>query len=190
MALLELVRRRAVRLVQANDFGMLDVKAQNESEVEALSREESAAAEAHADATLKAKAEQDALLAQGAAEGEGVDKLPWSKRRQPARPKFEGILRPEDVEEIDAEEHEIGRRIDAILAAADAISERFEQSREGRVRGDELPPDSAPAGQAPAEEKPAETEQKAPDDAAKDSNAPEEEAAPTPAEPEAEPPKT
>jgi len=44
---------------------------------------------------------------------------------------------PEDVEEIDAEEHEIGRRIDAILAAADAISERFEQSREGPERGED-----------------------------------------------------
>ena len=161
VALLELVRRRAVRLVQANDFGMLEIKTQTEGEVDALSREESANAEAHADATLKAKAEQDALLAQGADQGEGVDKLPWSKRRQPARPKFEGILRPEDVEEIDAEEHEIGRRIDAILAAADAISERFEQSREGRVRGDEVPPDGAPAvppegSAAPAQESPPE----------------------------------
>ncbi|HYG76627.1 MAG TPA: segregation/condensation protein A [Planctomycetota bacterium] len=134
-ALLELIRRRSVRLLQQQELGNFDIKAQQEGEMDAQSREEAAAAEAAADAVVKAKAEQDAALAAGLAEG--AEKLPWNKRRAPARPKFEGIVRPEDVEEIDAEENEIGRRIDAILAAADAISERFEQSREGRVRLDE-----------------------------------------------------
>jgi len=150
VALLELVRRRAVRLMQAVDFGNIDVKMQQEGEMEALSREEAATAEATADAAVKAKAEQDAArLADGAENG--ADKLPWKNRRLPARPKFDGLLRPEDVEEIDAEENEIGRRIDAILAAADAISDRFEQSREGRVRSDEMPLEPEAIPSLPAE---------------------------------------
>jgi hypothetical protein len=140
VALLELVRRRAVRLIQASDFGGFDVKLREEHEADALSLQESAEAEALEAAALKAKAEQLAALeAQG-----GADKLPWAKKRLPPRPKFAGLVRPEDVEELDAEEAEIGQRIDAILAAADASSERFEQSREGRIRDDQ--PDAAASG--------------------------------------------
>jgi segregation and condensation protein A len=151
VALLELVRRRAVRLVQQQDFGNIDVKVQDENEAETTTREEAATAEAAAEAAIVAKAEQDAKALQA----DGAEKLPWHKRRQPARPKFEGIVRPEDVEELDAEEQEIGRRIDAILAAADAISDRFEQSREGRVRGDEPPPvEGAPVTEPPSPPEP------------------------------------
>ncbi|MCY3021913.1 MAG: segregation/condensation protein A [Planctomycetota bacterium] len=143
VALLELVRRRAVRLIQQQDFGSIDVRVAKAGEMEAITREEMAAAEAAAEAAIKAKAEQDAALAaQAAAEGSN---LPWIRKRRPPRPHFHGVLRPEDVEEIDAEETEIARRIDAILAAADAISERFEQSHEGRVRDGE----TAPAPDAP-----------------------------------------
>jgi segregation and condensation protein A len=133
VALLELVRRRAVRLVQDQEYGNIDVRTQVEGEGEESSRMEAAAAEAAAEEALKAKAIQDAQALE-------TDKLPWARRRAAAaKPKFEGLLKPEDVEEIDAEEQEIGRRIDAILAAADAISERFEQSREGRIRDDNAP---------------------------------------------------
>jgi len=143
VALLELVRRRAVRLIQSGDYGSIDVKAQSEGEVESISIEESAVSQAVSDAAVKAKAEQDAALAAA-----GGDSLPWVKRRT-ARPKFDGLLKPEDVEDIDAEENEIGRRIDAILAAADAISDRFEQSHEGRLRDGETEPE--PPNQVPAE---------------------------------------
>ena len=152
VALLELVRRRAVKLVQQQDYGNIDVNVRQAGEEEIVAQQEAAAAEATADEALKAKAAQDAQQA-----ADGGEKLPWLKKRQPARPKFEGILRPEDVEEIDAEETEIARRIDAILAAADAISERFEQSREGRDRGDApLPaaPTPEPAAAPPAGETP------------------------------------
>jgi len=134
LALLELVRRRAVKLVQASPYGNMDVSPQQEGETDALSQVEAEEAQAFEQATLQAKAEQDALQAQAA-----VDGLPWTKRRAQARPKFEGIVRPEDVEEIDAEEAEISRRIDAILAAADAISDRFERSRDGKVREEAIP---------------------------------------------------
>jgi segregation and condensation protein A len=132
VALLELVRRRAVRLIQQQDFGHFEVKVQDETEAEQLSKQEAAEAEAHAEAALNNRAELEAAQA-----AQGTDKLPWKKKKTPPRPKFGGIIRPEDIEEIDTEEHEIGRRIDAILAAADAINERFEQSREGRVRDEE-----------------------------------------------------
>ena len=136
VALLELTRRRAVRLSQAEEFGVIDVKAANEGESETASREQAAAAEAAEQDALKQKAEQDAkLLTEGG--------KPMFTRRQ-AKPRFEGVLKPEDLEEIDAEEHEIGRRIDAILDAADAISERFEQSRDGKVRDDNAPPEALP----------------------------------------------
>ena len=144
VALLELVRRRAVRLHQLNEYGDLEIKSRQEGETDAADREEAAAAEATAEAAIQAKAALDAQAAV-----EGGQKLPWTRRQ--AKPKFEGLLRPEDVEELDAEETEIGRRIDAILAAADVISERFERSREGRERGDEsvtmpaMPPAPAPA---------------------------------------------
>ncbi len=160
VALLELVRRRAVRLQQQQDGGLFDIKRQEAGEAEALTRQEAEEAEAAAQAALQEKAAREAQEAQSQA---ASGKLPWLKRRMPARPKFEGLLRPEDVEEIDAEEHEIGRRIDAILAAADAISERFEQSREGRIRDGENPdappeqpgavpppPDAKKTGQAAA----------------------------------------
>ena len=134
VALLELVRRRAVRLIQSQEYGDIGVKTrtQEENESDAAGREEADASEAAAEAALRSKAEQDAEGGQ-----DGAQKLPWTQRRGAAKPKFEGILRPEDVEEIDAEENEIGRRIDAILAAAEVICERFEQSREGRQRADE-----------------------------------------------------
>jgi len=134
LALLELVRRRAVKLVQANQYGNMDVSPQQEGETDALSQVEAEEAQAFEQATLQAKADQDALASQAA-----VDGLPWTRRRGQARPKFEGIVRPEDVEEIDAEEAEISRRIDAILAAADAISDRFERSRDGKVREETIP---------------------------------------------------
>jgi len=140
VALLELVRRRAVRLIQKRDFEMFDVKVQDEAEADALSKQEAAEAEAASTQALNNRA---AFEAAQAAQGEGAEKLPWNKRRPPPRPKFEGIHRPEDIMDIDAEEHEIGRKIDAILAIADQVSERFEQSREGRVR-DELPEGSEP----------------------------------------------
>jgi segregation and condensation protein A len=138
VALLELVRRRAVRLVQAQEFGTIDVRKPTEGEVEDSSRSEAAVAEAAADEALKAKAQQDAQALE-------TGKLAWTRKRAPARPKFEGLIKPEDIEEPDVEEQEIGRRMDAILAAADAISERFEQSREGRLRDDNNPPEDAAA---------------------------------------------
>jgi segregation and condensation protein A len=143
-ALLELVRRRAVKLVQESPFGNMDVRAREDSDEDVMAQE-AEDAEALERATLQAKAEQDALAAQAA-----VDGLPWTRRRGQARPKFEGIVRPEDVEEIDAEEAEISRRIDAILAAADAISDRFERSRDGRVREDEQIPAEVFPPEAPA----------------------------------------
>ena len=107
-----------------------------EGEADEHTRREATEAEAAETETLRVKAVQDAeALAQAAAEG--GPQLKWTRR--PAKPKFEGLIKPEDLEAIDTEEHEIGRRIDAILAAADAISERFEQSHEGRIRGDETP---------------------------------------------------
>jgi len=144
VALLELVRRRAVRLIQQQEFGHFDVKTQTDAEVEAQRRQEAAAAEAAAEAAIKAKAEQDALFAaQAQAEGQN---LPWLRKRRPPRPHFKGLAKPEDIGEIDVEEGEIASRIDAILAAADAISDRFEQSHEGRLReGDAAPgPDGQP----------------------------------------------
>jgi hypothetical protein len=145
-ALLELVRRRAIKLVQTQAFGSFDVEARDPQSAEQDNLLEQQAAEAEDRAALDEKARLDELSAQGV----GVhSKFDFTRKRQPARPKFEGIVRPEDVEEIDAEEVEIGRRIDAILAAADAISERFEQSREGQVRNappeGETPPASEPA---------------------------------------------
>jgi segregation and condensation protein A len=147
VALLELTRRRAVRLSQQQEFGLIDVKAAAEGESEAAAREQAAAAEAAEQEALKLKAEHDAKLL---AEGGG---RPVFTRRQ-AKPRFEGVLRPEDLEEIDAEEHEIGRRIDAILAAADAISERFEQSREGRIRDVNTQPEGMPPAPVIESEKP------------------------------------
>jgi segregation and condensation protein A len=149
VALLELTRRRAVRLSQQHEYGVIDVNVAGEGEAETASREQAAAAEAAEQEALKSKAEQDARML---AEGGGK---PAFVRRQ-AKPRFEGVIRPEDLEEIDTEEHEIGRRIDAILAAADAISERFEQSRDGRVREDNQPPiadETAAPPAAPAETK-------------------------------------
>jgi len=131
VALLELVRRRAVRLLQQQEYGPFAVQVQDQAAQEAQSREEAAAAEAAAEAAIRAKAEQDAAFAaQAQAEGQGKA-LPWLKKRAPARPHFKGLVRPEDVEELDAEETEIARRIDAILAAADAICEKFEGGRPG-----------------------------------------------------------
>ncbi|HYF49811.1 MAG TPA: segregation/condensation protein A [Planctomycetota bacterium] len=151
VALLELVRRRAVRLIQQRDFAPFDVKVQDEAEAEALSKQEAAEAEA---ASAQALDNRAAFEAAQAAQAEGAEKLPWKKKRMPARPKFEGINRPEDIMDIDAEETEIGRKIDAILAIADQVSERFEQSREGRVRDEDAPgTEVPPAPEIPAEEK-------------------------------------
>jgi len=135
IALLELVRRRMVRLVQAAEFGNLDVKTQSVEEADNIAREESEAAEAVSDFALKEKSDRDSRLAeQAAAEGMSVDQLPWKLRRKAiAKPKFQGVVLPEDLEEIDAEEAEITRRIDAILAAADSISQRFEDSKGGEI---------------------------------------------------------
>lgn len=199
VALLELVRRRAVRLIQQQDFQMFDVKTQTAEEVAELTRQEAAAAEADAEAAIKAKAEQDAALlaAQAQAQTQG---LPWIKKRAAARPHFKGIVRPEDVEELDTEEAEIARRIDAILAAADAISERFEQSQEGRIRdgevqlgpdGQPLPvplgPDGQPLPPAPAVLDAAATPQVAAP--AAEPSAPTPDASPTPTPDPAPPPK-
>ncbi len=150
-ALLELVRRRSIRLVQTEAFGNIDVNARDPNAPDDEARLDVEAAESAERAALQAKAEQDALAAQGLAQpGERVQ---FNRRRGQTRQKFEGIVRPEDVEEIDAEELEIGRRIDAILAAADAISERFEQSREGRVRTEEEQTAPGPEA-APSEPEP------------------------------------
>lgn len=153
-ALLELLRRRSIRLVQLSPYGTFDVKARDPNAPDEETEAEMQAAEAVDREALKAKAEQDALAAQGLEERGG--RFQFTRKRLPARPKFEGIVRPEDVEEIDAEEVEIGRRIDAILAAADAISERFEQSREGRMRelDPAAQPESSPAQPAPNEPAP------------------------------------
>ncbi len=138
-ALLELVRRRSIRLVQTEAYGNFDVNARDPNAPDHESQMESAAAEATDRDALDAKVRQDALAAHGFAQP--GEKVQFNRKRGQTRPKFEGIVRPEDVEEIDAEELEIGRRIDAILAAADAISERFEQSREGRIRDDQAVPE-------------------------------------------------
>lgn len=145
-ALLELVRRRSIRLVQTEAYGNFDVNARDPNAPDSESRMDIEAAEAAEREALEAKSLQDAMIAQGIAPA--GEKVQFNRKRGQTRPKFEGLVRPEDVEEIDAEELEIGRRIDAILAAADAISERFEQSREGRIRDDEPPappPEYAPA---------------------------------------------
>jgi len=145
VALLELVRRRAVRLLQQQDYGPFGVEVQDEAAREAQSREEAAAAEAVAEAAIRAKAEQDAALAaQAQAQGQN---LPWLKKRAPPRPHFKGLVRPEDVEELDAEETEIARRIDAILAAADAICEKFEEGQPGAAKSTEAPHAAQPAEQ-------------------------------------------
>lgn len=136
-ALLELVRRRSIRVIQDEEFGNFDVRKPDEKEHAMQSKLESDTAEASEREAFRAKAALDALAAQGL--GGPGEKFQFNKKRGPARARFEGIVRPEDVEETDVEELEIGRRIDAILAAADAISERFEQSREGRVRDDTAP---------------------------------------------------
>ncbi|HLX59836.1 MAG TPA: segregation/condensation protein A [Planctomycetota bacterium] len=149
-ALLELLRRRSIRLVQHGPYGSFDVKSRDPNSPDDEARTEMEAAEAADRDALKAKAEQDALAAQGIETAGG--RFHFTRKRMPPRPKFEGIVRPEDVEEIDAEEVEIGRRIDAILAAADAISERFEQSREGRAREEQPPETQPPQSQTPPPE--------------------------------------
>ena len=164
IALLELVRRRMIRLMQEGAFGNLDVKVQTQEEAEELARREAAAADDVVDIAFREKAEREAkLVAEAEAMGVSVDKLPWKKRRAMlSRPKFEGIVRPEDVEELDTEEAEISRRIDAILAAADAISQRFEESRGGEV----MPEDAAsPNASPPAEAAPSADAESAKDDA-------------------------
>jgi len=130
VALLELVRRRMVRLLQADEYGHIDVKVQTAEEAEALARSEAVQAVEAVDAAIRDRAEREAKLrAEAEALGVEVDKLPWQRRRAVlTRPKFEGVIKPEDLEELDAEEAEIARRIDAILAAADAISQRFEEA--------------------------------------------------------------
>ena len=147
IALLELVRRRMIRLVQEGAYGNLDVKVMSPEEAEALAHQEASAADTVVDVALRDKAEREAkLAAEAAALGVSIEQLPWKKRRSAlARPKFEGVVRPEDLEEIDAAESEIGRRIDAILAAADAIVQRFEASRAVQ----DLPPGASPEGAAP-----------------------------------------
>lgn len=135
IALLELVRRRMIRLMQEGAFGNLEVKVQTQEEAEQLAHHEAVAADGVVDIAFREKAEREAkLAAEAEAMGVSVNALPWKARRAAlARPKFEGIVRPEDVEELDAEEAEISRRIDAILATADAISQRFEESRVGQA---------------------------------------------------------
>ena len=134
LALLELVRRRMIRLHQAGAFQPLEVKTQTLDEAEALTKEEAAAADDYDSRTSRAKAERaERLAALAEAEGVPADKLPWKTRREAMnKPKFDGIQRADDVEELDAEEAEIARKIEAILAAADAISQRVEDGRHGR----------------------------------------------------------
>jgi segregation and condensation protein A len=158
VALLELVRRRAIKLIQQQDYAAFNVEVMKEGEAEEISRREAAAAEAVAETAIKAKAEQDALLA-AQAQAQAEAGRPAFIKRRPPRPHFKGLVRPEDVEEIDAEESEISRRVDAILAAADAISERFEQAHAQSFSlqsmtepGAEAPP---PAGETPAPPPPA-----------------------------------
>ncbi|MBE7463703.1 MAG: segregation/condensation protein A [Planctomycetes bacterium] len=133
VALLELVRRRMIRLVQAGEAAGIEVKVQSPEEAEALAREESLRADEVQTIAEREKAERAAQLAEEAAAlGVSVEELPWKTRRTLlAKKKFEGVVRPEDLEEIDAEEGEIGRRIDAIFAAVDAITQRFEGQRPG-----------------------------------------------------------
>ncbi|MBI3832674.1 MAG: segregation/condensation protein A [Planctomycetes bacterium] len=158
VALLELVRRRMIRIMQQAEFGDIEVKVQTKEEAEEVARQEAQEADGVVDSAIRERAEREAKLqAEATALGVEVDKLPWKRRRAAmARPKFEGIVKPEDLEEIDAEEAEIARRIDAILAAADAISQRFEDSRGGVIvpeEGEAHPP--LPAAPAPdAEEAP------------------------------------
>ncbi|MFH0937802.1 MAG: segregation/condensation protein A [Planctomycetota bacterium] len=140
VALLELVRRRAVRLIQQQDFGSIDIVTQKDGEAEELTRQEAATAEAADEAAMQARAAPP-LASQSLEQPDSSPTLPWlKKKRASARPKFEGLVRPEDIEELDAEENEIARRIDAILAAADEISERFELSRDGKIREDRADP--------------------------------------------------
>lgn len=143
-ALLELVRRRAIRLVQQDEYGNFDVHAHDEQEDALQSKREVEASESAERETLNAKLAQDALAMQGLG---GGGNFQFSRKRAPARAKFEGIVRPEDMEESGTEEAEVGRRIDAILANADAISERFEQSRDGKLREAETAPEDNNGGQ-------------------------------------------
>src|SRR5262249_27257578 len=92
-ALLELLRRRTVRLVQLSPYGTFDVKSRDPNAADQDEQAEMEAAESVDREALKAKAEQDALAAQGVAEAGG--KFQFTRKRLPARPKFEGIVRPE-----------------------------------------------------------------------------------------------
>lgn len=137
VALLELVRRRMIRLLQDRDYSELSVKVQTQEEAEALARNEAAEADQVVDLAMRERAEREARLLEAAQEaGVAVEKLPWKQRRAlMAKQKFEGLVRAEDLEEIDAEDAEIARRIDAILAAADVISQRFEDHRAAQSQG-------------------------------------------------------
>ncbi|MCZ7644543.1 MAG: segregation/condensation protein A [Planctomycetota bacterium] len=162
VALLELVRRRMIRLLQDTEFGHIDVKVQSQEEAEEIARREGEKAEEIQTLAEREKAERAAqLAAEAEALGVSVEQLPWKKRRAIlAKRKFEGLVRPEDLEEIDAEETEIGRRIDAIFAAVDAISQRFEDQRGPGAPGaqpDAAGPETAVAtadGEEAAEERP------------------------------------
>lgn len=153
IALLELVRRRLIQLLQDGAYGALSAKVQTAEEAEAVARREAADADNVVDIALKEKAEREAqLAAEAAALGVAAEQLPWKRRRTLlARPKFRGLVRPEDVEEIDAAEAEISRRIDAILAAADAVSQRFEESRLAQGTEGAQAEGVGPAGQGAAE---------------------------------------
>lgn len=139
VALLELVRRRMIRMLDEEKMGNFSVKVQTESEAEDLARQEAEEADQVVDVAIREREEREARLrAEAEAEGVDIDKLPFKKRRAIlARKRFKASVKPEDLEAIDAEDAEIGRRIDAILAAADVISQRFESGREAEAAGAE-----------------------------------------------------
>jgi segregation and condensation protein A len=172
VALLELVRRRAIRLRQAGDFGAIDVQSVEQAQAEAEAKAEAETAEADAEKAREEKKARDeeARLARQAnwrkpdaeqnekafqapaafqpdaqsvlqieqteapeagAEA-AAENAPTDGRRRKARPRFEGVTLPEDLEEFDAEEREIARRLDVILAAAEQVVARFEAARDGK----------------------------------------------------------
>jgi segregation and condensation protein A len=120
-ALLELVRRRDVVVLQDSEFGEITVKGHAGEEGEAL-----APVEPEVEPYLPPPVERPSAPGKGG-----------KPRRAPRRAHFGGIDRTDEeaaLGEIDDAEARLNRRIDEILRRADEIAERFEASRAGRTR--------------------------------------------------------
>lgn len=153
VALLELLRRRVIHTLSRAEFGDLDVMRQTDAEAEQRAREAGEEAERYLDTVTRERQEREARLqAEAEARGIPVDRLPWRVRREvTAKPKFEGLALSEDVEALDAEEAELSRRVEALLAAADEICKRFEESRKNETAAEGQEPSAGPEGVPPAD---------------------------------------